>query len=34
VTDAPGSVVSFGQDANGEILLLSLEDGVFRLTAR
>jgi glucose/arabinose dehydrogenase len=33
VTDAPGSVVSFGQDANGEILVLSLEDGVFRLTA-
>lgn len=33
VTDAPGTVVSFGQDAQGEVLVLSLEDGVFRLTA-
>lgn len=32
VTDTPGTVVSFGQDAAGEILVLSLEDGVFRLT--
>lgn len=32
LTDAPGAVVSFGQDASGEVLVLSLEDGVFRLT--
>lgn len=33
VTDTPGTVVSFGRDAAGEVLVLSLEDGVFRLAA-